>query len=122
MVDAENVRRSAWPNRSKEELVAMTRAWAEREGFELLVVFDGAPPQDEPDLLGSGSRSAHARLRSTSSTFERFGQADRRTFSASTTMGRRLTRVALRATRWCVVLVATLSQRSLSALLVGACP
>jgi hypothetical protein len=58
VVDAENVRRSAWPNRSKEELVAMTRAWAEREGFELLVVFDGAPPQDEPDLLGSGSRSA----------------------------------------------------------------
>ncbi len=58
VVDAENVRRSAWPNRSKEELVALTRAWAEREGFELLVVFDGAPPQDEPDLLGSGSRSA----------------------------------------------------------------
>ena len=58
VVDAENVRRSAWPNRSKEELVALTRAWAEREGFDLLVVFDGPPPEEGPDLLGSGSRSA----------------------------------------------------------------
>ena len=58
VVDAENVRRSAWPNVSKEELVARARAWAEREQADLLVVFDGDPPEDAPDLLGSGARSA----------------------------------------------------------------
>jgi hypothetical protein len=58
VVDAENVRRSAWPNVSKEELVALCRGWAEREGAELMIVFDGDPPQEAPDLLGSGRRSA----------------------------------------------------------------
>jgi hypothetical protein len=58
VVDAENVRRSAWPNVSKEELVARARAWAEREQADLLVVFDGAPPEDAHDLVGSGARSA----------------------------------------------------------------
>ena len=58
VVDAENVRRSAWPNLSKEELVARSRAWAERENADLLVVFDGDPPEDAPDLRGSGRRSA----------------------------------------------------------------
>jgi hypothetical protein len=58
VVDAENVRRSAWPNVSKDELVARSRAWAEREGADLLVVFDGDPPEEADDLLGSGSRSA----------------------------------------------------------------
>ena len=58
LVDAENVRRSAWPNLSKEELVARARAWAEREGADLLVVFDGYPPEQAPDLIGSGGRSA----------------------------------------------------------------
>jgi hypothetical protein len=58
VIDAENVRRSAWPNVSKEELVARSRAWAEREGADLLVVFDGDPPEEAPDLLGSGRRSA----------------------------------------------------------------
>jgi len=57
-VDAENVRRSAWPNLSKEELVTRSRGWAESAGADLLVVFDGAPPEDAPDLLGSGRRSA----------------------------------------------------------------
>ena len=58
VVDAENVRRSAWPNVSRGELVERARAWAQREGAELLIVFDGAAPDDSPDLLGSGSRSA----------------------------------------------------------------
>jgi GAF domain-containing protein len=53
VVDAENVRRSLWPNLSREELVRRARAWAAREGHELLIVFDGAPPEDAPDLLGS---------------------------------------------------------------------
>jgi hypothetical protein len=58
VVDAENVRRSRWPNLSKEELVERCRVWANDEGVRLLVVFDGSPPEDAPDLLASGSRSA----------------------------------------------------------------
>lgn len=58
VVDAENVRRSAWPNISKEDLVRRCREWAEREGTSLLVVFDGAPTEDADDLVGSGARSA----------------------------------------------------------------
>jgi hypothetical protein len=58
VVDAENVRRSTWPNLSKDELVARARAWAERQGAPLLVVFDGPPPEEAPDLLGSSGRSA----------------------------------------------------------------
>jgi hypothetical protein len=53
VVDAENTRRSQWPNLSREELVRRVREWAGREGHELLVVFDGEPPEDAPDLLGS---------------------------------------------------------------------
>ena len=53
VVDAENTRRSRWPNLACEELVRRAREWAEHEGHELLVVFDGAPPADAPDLLGS---------------------------------------------------------------------
>ena len=60
VVDAENARRSIWPNVSREELVRRVRAWAEHEGHELLVVFDGAPPEeDAPDLVGS-SNADHA--------------------------------------------------------------
>lgn len=58
VVDAENVRRSAWPNVSRGELVAHARAWAEREGAELLIVFDGEAPENASDLVGSGRRSA----------------------------------------------------------------
>jgi hypothetical protein len=58
VVDAENVRRSTWPNLSKDELVARARVWAAREDADLLVVFDGDPPEVAPDLAGSGRRSA----------------------------------------------------------------
>ncbi len=53
VVDAENVRRSTWPNLSREELVERARAWAAREGHELVIVFDGPPPEDAPDLTGA---------------------------------------------------------------------
>ena len=58
VVDAENVRRSAWPNLSRDDLVTRARAWAQREGADLLIVFDGDAPEDAPDLVGSGRRSA----------------------------------------------------------------
>jgi len=53
IVDAENVRRSLWPNLSPEELVARARAWAAREGHDLLIVFDGPRPEEAPDLVSS---------------------------------------------------------------------
>jgi len=53
VVDAENARRSLWPNLSREELVRRARVWAAREGHELLVVFDGPAPEDAPDLVAS---------------------------------------------------------------------
>jgi hypothetical protein len=55
VVDAENTRRSLWPNLSQEELVQRARAWASREGHDLLIVFDGEPPEVAPDLVGSGN-------------------------------------------------------------------
>jgi hypothetical protein len=53
VVDAENVRRSLWPNLSREELVRRTRAWAAAEGHELLIVFDGRPPEEATDLVAA---------------------------------------------------------------------
>jgi hypothetical protein len=55
VVDAENVRRSLWPNLSREQLVERARNWADREGHELVIVFDGAPPEEASDLVGSGN-------------------------------------------------------------------
>jgi hypothetical protein len=53
IVDAENVRRSLWPNLAPLELVDRARAWADREGHDLLIVFDGPPPEDGPDVVGA---------------------------------------------------------------------
>jgi hypothetical protein len=46
-VDAENVRRSAWPNVSRSELVDLVESWAAREGVEPRVVFEGAETADD---------------------------------------------------------------------------
>jgi hypothetical protein len=53
VVDAENVRRSLWPNLSREELVERARTWAAGEGHELRIVFDGEAPERAPDLFAS---------------------------------------------------------------------
>lgn len=53
IVDAENVRRSQWPNVSRGDLVRRARAWAKRNGHELLVVFDGDAPENAPDLVST---------------------------------------------------------------------
>ena len=55
VVDAENARRSLWPNLSREQLVSRVREWAAAEGHEPLIVFDGRPPEDAPDVVGSGN-------------------------------------------------------------------
>jgi hypothetical protein len=48
LVDAENVRRSRWPNVAARDLVQLCEAWAEREGVEVEVVFepDGGTADD----------------------------------------------------------------------------
>jgi predicted RNA-binding protein with PIN domain len=48
LVDAENTRRSRWPNISGRELVERCRAWADSADAEVVVVFDG----DAPTLSG----------------------------------------------------------------------
>ena len=53
IVDAENVRRSLWPNLSREALVERARTWAADEGHELRIVFDGDAPEKAPDLVSS---------------------------------------------------------------------
>jgi hypothetical protein len=46
-VDAENVRRSAWPNVSRDELVRLVGDWAAREGVDARVVFESAETADD---------------------------------------------------------------------------
>lgn len=53
IVDAENVRRSRWPNLGRGELLELARAWAERTGHGVLVVFDGRAPGAAPDTVSA---------------------------------------------------------------------
>jgi hypothetical protein len=46
-VDAENVRRSAWPNISRGELVRLVEDWAEREGVDARLVFESSETADD---------------------------------------------------------------------------
>ena len=66
LVDAENVRRSQWPNIGKEELVELVRAWAEATGAHALLVFDGEAPAAEADealkVVGTKRESADDRI------------------------------------------------------------
>jgi hypothetical protein len=54
-IDGRNVQRSQWPNLSADELLERARAWAERHGHEVVVVFDGEAPAG---AIGSGGESA----------------------------------------------------------------
>jgi hypothetical protein len=58
LVDGENVRRSAWPNVSRERLVELVREWGAANGHDALVVFDGSAPVDAEDVVGSSAESA----------------------------------------------------------------
>ena len=54
LVDAENVRRSLWPNLSRQELVKRAKAWGSREGYAVVVVFEGARSADD-EIVGLAS-------------------------------------------------------------------
>jgi hypothetical protein len=58
VVDARNVLRSRWPNIPDQELVDLARDWAERNGLEVLLVFDGDAPEQADDVVGTGRESA----------------------------------------------------------------
>jgi hypothetical protein len=51
VVDAENARRSRWPNLSKDALLERARRWAKREGVDLMVVFDGRATDEAADVV-----------------------------------------------------------------------
>jgi hypothetical protein len=53
LVDAENVRRSRWPNVSPEELVERCRAWSAATRRRVLIVFDGRAPETAPDVVAA---------------------------------------------------------------------
>jgi predicted RNA-binding protein with PIN domain len=55
LVDARNVLRSQWPNLPEEELVARAGEWAQRNGHEVVLVFDGKAPGG---TVGSERRDA----------------------------------------------------------------
>jgi hypothetical protein len=46
-IDAENVRRSVWPNIPRAELVQLVEWWAERTGVDARVVFEGEETADD---------------------------------------------------------------------------
>jgi hypothetical protein len=58
VVDARNVLRSTWPNIPELDLIDLVRDWAEREGVEALLVFDGRPPVEAEDVVGTRGESA----------------------------------------------------------------
>ena len=47
LVDAENVRRSLWPNMPGEELVERTTTWAEQNRHDVQVVWEGSESGDD---------------------------------------------------------------------------
>ena len=47
LVDAENVRRSVWPNMPGEELMERSAAWGEHEGHDVQVVWEGSESGDD---------------------------------------------------------------------------
>jgi predicted RNA-binding protein with PIN domain len=62
LVDAENVRRSQWPNIAPDEFVQLTCGWAQRNGLRAVVVFDGPAPEtaeaDSCVVVGTSAESA----------------------------------------------------------------
>ena len=72
-VDAENVRRSAWPNVSREELVRLVEDWAVREGVEARVVFEGAETADDRIAREAGAEDRYWLVTSDRGLRERAG-------------------------------------------------
>ena len=72
LVDAENVRRSLWPNVAPDELVRLCARWGETTKHRVVVVFDGAAPggvvgedamAERCEIVGTGAETADEWLR-----------------------------------------------------------
>ena len=55
LVDAENVRRSRWPNVSPHELEESARAWATKHGHEIVLVWE-KPGETADDWIARHAR------------------------------------------------------------------
>jgi hypothetical protein len=77
LVDAENVRRSVWPNLTKRDLCERIAAWAERTGLTPVVVFDGPAPDCDADIemVGTAGESADDWLAREASSFGERGES-----------------------------------------------
>ena len=62
LIDAENVRRSEWPNVSREELVELVDAWVNALEAAAVLVYDGSAPSATGGgrlrIVGSGGETA----------------------------------------------------------------
>jgi hypothetical protein len=62
LIDAQNARRSQWPNIPEQEFARRSCAWARAEGVRAVIVFDGRAPQeqlgDDCAVVGTGAESA----------------------------------------------------------------
>ena len=47
LVDAENVRRSLWPNMPKDELEDLSTRWGQTHGHDVVVVWEGPDSADD---------------------------------------------------------------------------
>jgi hypothetical protein len=47
LVDAENVRRSLWPNMPKDELEDLSTRWGQTHGHDVVVVWEGSESADD---------------------------------------------------------------------------
>jgi predicted RNA-binding protein with PIN domain len=79
LVDAENVRRSEWPNIGREELIDLVRTWAEATGAHALLVFDGPAPAVAGDgetlkVVGTAAESADDRIARDAEALARAGR------------------------------------------------
>ncbi len=65
VVDAENVRRSVWPNLEAGALVRLVDLWARNRDVRAVVVFDGSAPAgggETTRVVESGAESADDRI------------------------------------------------------------
>jgi hypothetical protein len=60
-IDAENVRRSIWPNVEREELVPLAERWSKENGLPVRVVFDGRAPARAIGTAGENADDLIAR-------------------------------------------------------------
>jgi hypothetical protein len=80
-VDAENVRRSAWPIVSGAELVRLVDAWAAREGVVPRVVFEGSETADDRIAREAADEGRYWLVTSDRGLRERAGGRAERVFS-----------------------------------------